>query len=30
MGIDPSKELMDGSRPVPITDGGKVVTALLG
>jgi hypothetical protein len=30
MGIDPAKELMDGSRPVPITDGGKVVTALLG
>jgi hypothetical protein len=30
MGIDPSKELMDGSRPVPITDGGKVVMALLG
>ncbi|MCB1210380.1 MAG: DUF1501 domain-containing protein [Verrucomicrobiales bacterium] len=30
MGIDPSKELMDGSRPVPITDGGKPVTALFG
>ena len=30
MGIDTAKELMDGSRPVPITDGGKVVTALLG
>ena len=28
MGIDPSKELMDGSRPVPITDGGKPVTAM--
>jgi Protein of unknown function (DUF1501) len=28
MGIDPSKELMDGTRPVPITDGGRVVTAL--
>ena len=28
MGIDPSKELMDGSRPVPITDGGKPVAAL--
>jgi hypothetical protein len=30
MGIDPSKELMDGTRPVPITDGGKAVTALFG
>jgi len=30
MGIDPSKELMDGTRPVPITDGGKPVTALFG
>jgi hypothetical protein len=28
LGIDPAKELMDGSRPVPITDGGKAVTAL--
>lgn len=28
MGINPSKELMDGSRPVPITDGGKPVAAL--
>ena len=28
MGIDPTKELMDGSRPVPITDGGKPVMAL--
>jgi hypothetical protein len=28
MGIDPSKELMDGSRPVPITDGGKPVGTL--
>lgn len=28
MGINPSKELMDGSRPVPITDGGKAVAAL--
>lgn len=28
MGIDPAKELMDGSRPVPITDGGKAVAAL--
>jgi hypothetical protein len=30
MGIDPGKELMDGTRPVPITDGGKAVTALFG
>ncbi len=30
MGIDPAKELMDGTRPVPITDGGKAVTALFG
>jgi hypothetical protein len=30
MGIDPSKELMDGARPVPITDGGKPVAALFG
>ncbi len=29
MGIDPAKELMDGSRPVPITDGGKAVASLL-
>jgi hypothetical protein len=28
MGIDPSKELMDGTRPVPITDGGQAVAAL--
>ncbi len=28
MGIDPTKELMDASRPVPITDGGKPVAAL--
>jgi len=28
LGIDPSKELMDGARPVPITDGGKPVAAL--
>ncbi|MEQ1852403.1 MAG: hypothetical protein ABMA01_12525 [Chthoniobacteraceae bacterium] len=26
--VDPSKELMDASRPVPITDGGKPVAAL--
>jgi hypothetical protein len=30
MGIDPGKELMDGTRPVPITDGGKAVAALFG
>ncbi|MDB6006216.1 MAG: hypothetical protein JWR15_3203 [Prosthecobacter sp.] len=30
MGIDPTKELMDGTRPVPITDGGKPVAALFG
>ncbi len=29
MGIDPTKELMDGSRPVPITDGGKPIASLL-
>ncbi len=28
MGIDPHKELMDGSRPVPLTDGGKPIAAL--
>lgn len=28
LGIDPRKELMDGSRPVPITDGGTPVAAL--
>ncbi len=30
LGIDPSKELMDGSRPVPITDQGRPVAALFG
>ena len=30
MSIDPGKELMDGTRPVPITDGGKPVAALFG
>ena len=30
MGIDPAHELMDGTRPVPITDGGKPVAALFG
>jgi hypothetical protein len=28
LGIDPAKELHDGSRPVPITDGGKPIRAL--
>jgi hypothetical protein len=28
LGIDPARELMDGTRPVPITDGGKAVAAL--
>lgn len=28
MGINPSKELYNGSRPVPITDGGKPIAAL--
>jgi hypothetical protein len=30
MGISPSMELMDGTRPVPVTDGGRAVSALLG
>lgn len=30
LGIDPSKNLGAGSRPVPITDGGKPITALFG
>lgn len=30
MGINPAKELFNGSRPVPITDGGRPITALLG
>lgn len=30
LGIDPHHELMDGSRPVPITDGGKPIAALFG
>jgi arylsulfatase A-like enzyme len=29
LGIDPSKNLYDGDRPVPITDGGKPIDALL-
>ena len=30
LGIDPAKELYDGPRPVPITDGGKAIKALFG
>ncbi|MCE9561399.1 MAG: DUF1501 domain-containing protein [Planctomycetes bacterium] len=30
LGIDPSKELQDGPRPVPITDGGKPIRSLFG
>ena len=30
LGIDPARELMDGSRPVPITDGGKPIRELFG
>ena len=30
LGIDPAKELHDGPRPVPITDGGKPIAALFG
>ena len=30
LGIDPSKNLGAGSRPVPITDGGKPIAALFG
>lgn len=30
LGIDPAKELYDGSRPVPITDGGTPVRGLFG
>jgi hypothetical protein len=29
MGIDPTKNLYDGDRPVPITDGGKPIAELL-
>lgn len=29
LGIDPHAELLDGSRPVPITDGGRPIGALL-
>ncbi|MHA3775062.1 DUF1501 domain-containing protein [Verrucomicrobiota bacterium sgz303538] len=28
LGIDPSRSLLDGSRPIPITDGGKAIAAL--
>ena len=30
VGIDPSKSLYDGDRPVPITDGGRPIRALFG
>ena len=30
LGIDPSHELTDGNRPVPITDGGKPIAKLFG
>jgi hypothetical protein len=30
LGIDPAKELFDGPRPVPITDGGTPIRALFG
>jgi hypothetical protein len=30
LGIDPAKELFDGPRPVPITDGGTPARALFG
>jgi hypothetical protein len=30
LGIDPAKELKDGARPVPITDGGRPIGALFG
>jgi hypothetical protein len=26
--IDPAHELMDGNRPVPVTDGGRPIAAL--
>lgn len=28
LGIDPSRSLLDGTRPIPITDGGKPIAAL--
>jgi hypothetical protein len=30
LGVNPSKDLMDGSRPVPLTDGGKPIASLFG
>jgi uncharacterized protein (DUF1501 family) len=30
LGIDPAKELHDGARPVPVTDGGRPLAALFG
>ncbi|MEO6245225.1 MAG: DUF1501 domain-containing protein, partial [Opitutaceae bacterium] len=30
LGINPAKELVSSSRPVPITDGGKPIAALFG
>ena len=30
LGIDPSKELRESGRPVPITDGGKPIEVLFG
>ena len=30
LGINPSLDLMDGTRPVPLTDGGKPIAALFG
>jgi len=30
MGIDPAHELTDGKRPVPITDGGRMIAELMG
>jgi arylsulfatase A-like enzyme len=30
MGVDTKHDLMDGARPVPITDGGKPIAELLG
>ena len=30
LGVDPSKELNEAGRPIPITDGGKPIAALFG
>jgi len=30
LGINPAKELMDGSRPIPLTDGGQPIAKLFG